>query len=146
MIPSKSFGYALRSVLYVALMNEKKKRVRVEEVARELSVPKHFLGKIMNRLVKEGLLRSTKGPYGGFSITEDTLSAPLTRLVNIADGMEQFNTCVLRLRACDARQPCPLHHHIQESRNELIRIFSETRVEDLLSNDKIGLVKSISTL
>jgi Rrf2 family protein len=146
MILSKSFGYAIRAVLYVALMNDEKQRVQVDEIAQNISVPKHFLGKIMNRLVKEGLLNSTKGPYGGFSINSETLSSPLSRLVGITDGMAQFNTCLLRMDKCNPNQPCPLHNRIDPNRAELMRILTDTTVEDLLNIDKKNLIKSITTV
>jgi Rrf2 family transcriptional regulator, iron-sulfur cluster assembly transcription factor len=142
---SKSFGYALRGVLYVATMSEQNRRVQVDEMASQLAVPKHFLGKIMNRVVKEGILDSTKGPYGGFSVNQETLSAPLTRLIKITDGMEQFNTCVLKLRKCNKNNPCPLHFQMEQNRSELLRVFSQTTIADLLNQDKKMLIQSIAT-
>ena len=53
MIFSKSFGYAIRSILYVAIMRDEKRYVQVEEIASKLSVPRHFMGKIMKKLAKE---------------------------------------------------------------------------------------------
>ena len=44
MIFSKSFGYAVRGVLYIALMQDEKRYVQVEEIASTLSVPRHFSG------------------------------------------------------------------------------------------------------
>jgi Rrf2 family transcriptional regulator, iron-sulfur cluster assembly transcription factor len=144
MVFSKSFGYALRGVLYVATMTEENRRVQVDEISKRLSVPKHFLGKIMNRIVKEGMLNSTKGPYGGFSVTDETLSSPLTRLLNVTDGMEQFNTCVLKLRKCNKANPCPLHYQMEQNRDELLKIFSQTTIADLLKQDKKSLIESIA--
>src|SRR6187397_3261713 len=100
MFISKSFGYALRGVLYIALMHDENRKVQVGEIATQLSVPKHFLGKIMQQMVKAGLLKSTKGPYGGFSLTGKTLDTPLIKLVEITDGTEQFSMCVLNLKYC----------------------------------------------
>ena len=143
---SKSFGYALRGVIYVALVSEENRRVQVDEIAKQLAVPKHFLAKIMNRLVKEGILDSTKGPYGGFSVNAETLSSPLIRMLKITDGMEQFNTCVLKLRKCSKTNPCPLHFLMEKNRNDLLKNFSQTTVADLLSQEnKIG-IQSIATI
>ncbi len=142
---SKSFGYALRGVIYVALVCEEGQRVQVDEIAAKLAVPKHFLGKIMNRVVKEGILNSTKGPYGGFSINEETLSSPLIRLLRITDGMEQFKSCVLKLRKCNKDKPCPLHYLMEINRNDLLKNFSKTTIADLLKQDKKMLIESIAT-
>jgi Rrf2 family protein len=146
MVFSKSFGYALRGVLYVAMISDETKRVQVDEIARRLAVPKHFLAKIMNRVVKEGILDSTKGPYGGFSINNETLSSPLIRFLRITDGMEQFDSCVLKLSKCNSNNPCPLHFLMEENRDDLLKNFSETTIADLLRPDKLNLIESISTV
>src|SRR5690606_38603326 len=97
---SKSFGYALRGVLYVALVDKEGRKVQLDEIAEKLSVHKHFLAKIMKTMVKEEILSSTKGPYGGFFKNDQTLKTRIIHLVKITDGIEQFNTCVLSLRKC----------------------------------------------
>ena len=109
MFLSKSFGYALRGVLYIALVDKEGRKVQLDEIAEKLSVPRHFLAKIMKMMVKEGILSSTKGPYGGFYLNEVTLKTKLIQLVKITDGVEQFNICVLSLRKCNSKNPCPLH-------------------------------------
>lgn len=146
MVCSKSFGYALRGILYIALMNDQKPRVQVEEIAEKLSVPKHYLGKIMKQLVKEGMLTSTKGPYGGFSLNETTLSSPLINILKITDGFEPFNTCVLRLRKCSSSRPCPLHDQIEANRKEWLQIFSKTSIGDLLKKDEVSFQEGLATI
>src|ERR1044071_2782704 len=145
MILSKSFGYALRGVLYVAKMQEEQRKVQIDEIASNLSVPKHFLGKIMQQVVKEGLLKSTKGPYGGVSLASDTLNTPLIKLVEITDGMEQFKICVLKLKYCDGTNPCPLHHEMEQLRGKFLSVFTETTVGDLVRDSKSDFIKSLAT-
>ena len=144
MILSKSFGYALRGILYVSKLHDENRRIQIDEIANNLSVPKHFLGKIMQQIVKEGLLRSTKGPYGGFSLTNDTLTTPLIRLVEITDGVEQFKICVLKLKYCDGSNPCPLHYEMEKLREKLLSVFSQTTIGDLLKDGKDELIKSLA--
>ena len=141
---SKSFGYALRGIIYVALTHEKKERVQVEEIAESLAVPRHFLGKIMKKVVKEGILESTRGPYGGFSINAETLQTQLIKLIRITEGLEQFNSCVLHFRKCNKNKPCPLHYQMVENRNQLLEIFSSTTIGDLMKEDKKMLLQSIA--
>ena len=144
MFLSKSFGYALRGILYVAAAHDDGRKVQIDEIAGKLSVPRHFLGKIMQQMVKNDLLRSTKGPYGGFTLTEETLNSPLVRLVQITDGMDQFNYCVLKLKYCDRVNPCPLHHDMEEIRTELLNVFHETTIGDLVNGNKNSLIRSLA--
>lgn len=144
MILSKSFGYALRGILYIAAMQDENRKVQIDEIATKLSVPKHFLGKIMQQMVKAGLLKSTKGPYGGFSLSDETLAMPLMRLVEITDGMEQFSMCVLKLKYCNGLNPCPLHLEMEEVKKNYLNVFTKNTFRDLLKDTKSDLLKSLA--
>jgi Rrf2 family protein len=143
---SKSFGYALRGILYVALAGNQKQRIQVDEIARELAVPKHFLSKVMKKVVKHGVLNSTKGPYGGFSLNGKTLCTPLFDLMIITNGDAQFENCLLRLTKCNATYPCPLHHKMEAYKAELHSLFTSTTIGDLLNVNQPDFIKSIATL
>lgn len=146
MVFSKSFGYALRGILYIAIMNGEKQKVQIDEIAEKLSIPRHFLGKVMQELVRNNILSSMKGPYGGFSLNENSLNTSLIALVKITDGLEQFESCVLRLKKCNSLDPCPLHKQVEHYKTELLQLFSDTSVNDLLKKDKPGFIKSIATI
>lgn len=145
MIFSKSFGYAVRGVLYIALMQDEKHYVQVEEIAEKLAVPRHFMGKILKKLAKEKVLISIKGPSGGFTLNEQTLQMPLIDLVMITDGPQLFNTCVMRVKECNPANPCPMHVHMEQVRSNLKSILSETVTGDLLDTNKLEFIRSIST-
>jgi Rrf2 family transcriptional regulator, iron-sulfur cluster assembly transcription factor len=145
MIFSKSFGYAVRGVLYIALMQDEKRYVQVEEIAARLSVPRHFMGKIMKKMVKEGVLISTKGPAGGFSVTKDTMNVSMLRLIDITEGLSTFHSCALRQVECSALNPCPVHFRIEEVRSKLKDILANTHIKDLMGEDKADFIRSIST-
>jgi Rrf2 family iron-sulfur cluster assembly transcriptional regulator len=143
MVFSKSFGYALRGTLYVALMSDDRKRIQVDEIAKKLSVPKFFLGKIMNKIVKEGILNSTKGPYGGFSINSGTLQTSLMTLIGVTDGTEQFSSCLLHFRQCNPQTPCPLHIEMEQNRRHFRTVLINTTIADLLKQNRGELILSI---
>jgi Rrf2 family protein len=141
---SKSFGYALRGILYVSMMGDENRKIRIDEIAKRLSVPKHFLGKIMNKVAKENILTSTKGPNGGFYMNSKTLSTPLISLLNLTDGKEIFDSCVLRLKKCDVENPCPMHFRMRDHRQNILQLFSNTTIGDLLKEEKHNLIRSIA--
>ncbi len=142
---SKSFGYALRGILYVSLLREEDRKISIEEIADRLSVPRHFLGKVMKSVVKAGFLSSTRGPQGGFYVNEKTLNTPLISILLLTEGKEYFNSCLLSLRKCNAANPCPLHDRFDECKHGLMAIYSQTTINDLLVEDKPEFIKSIAT-
>ena len=144
MIFSKSFGYSVRGILFISSMQERKHFVQVEEIAIALSVPRHFMGKILKKLAKENILSSAKGPAGGFTINENTLGITLLELVKLTDGSMVLDHCVMRLRECNADMPCPMHERMDAWRTSLKGMLAKTTIKALLQSDINQFVKSLS--
>jgi Rrf2 family iron-sulfur cluster assembly transcriptional regulator len=142
---SKSFGYALRSVLYMAALQNEKKVIQLQEIAEQLDVPKHFLGKVMKRLVKKGIIDSSKGHAGGYALNNKTLSVSVIDILDLIEGEELFSTCVIGFKKCNPGNPCPLHDQFSDTKKQMLNLFSETRIIDLLGEDKPALIRSLIT-
>jgi Rrf2 family protein len=128
---SRTFGYALRAVVYLATHTQPGSRIGLQELSAGLDVPHHFLGKIMQDLVRHGVIHSAKGPSGGFYPTVRTAETRLIEVLRITDGQAPFNTCVLGIKYCNAERPCPLHREFSIYREGLLRILSEKSIGDL---------------
>ena len=143
---SKSFGYALRGILYITSMQDENRSIQVDEIAAALGVPRHFMGKIMKNLVKHGILSSSKGPGGGFFPNEKTLQTAVIEVANITEGHGYFENCALRLTRCNAQNPCPLHYQIVTSRDQMKHLLDSTLIKDLLKGSKADLIRGLSTI
>jgi len=66
MIYSRSAEYAIRAFVHLAQVPEGKYAM-VKNIAEQEEIPAHFLAKILQQLARKGLLRSSKGPTGGFA-------------------------------------------------------------------------------
>jgi len=131
---SKSFGYAIRAIHYLALHCPGKKWVQLNEIADYLKIPQAFLGKLMINLVREGVVDSRKGPSGGFCVNEKTLNHTLIRLLAITGEKIGLDSCVLRMRDCDSANPCPLHFLTGRLRDEWVLFLSSTTMEDMMKS------------
>ncbi|HEV7333009.1 MAG TPA: Rrf2 family transcriptional regulator [Flavisolibacter sp.] len=145
MIFSKSFGYAVRGVLYIAMVDDTRPFVQAEEIAEKLAVPRHFMGKILKKLAKAGVLSSSKGKTGGFALTPETESIQLIEIFNLTDGPDTFQNCSLRMQACHHSNPCPLHGQMEVVKEQLRHLLSNTTIGDLLKGDKADFLESITT-
>jgi Rrf2 family transcriptional regulator, iron-sulfur cluster assembly transcription factor len=143
MMFSKSFGYGIRSILYLALLKDEKPRVRLDEIAEALNIPRYFLGKVLNRLVKEGLLDSAKGHNGGFSINERSLSTKLSVIAELTNEGFQPGECVLHLGACNRQAPCGLHDLIQPLKQQWNALLMSVSVETLLATGNADILNNI---
>src|SRR5579872_4873352 len=85
MIYSRSAEYAIRSCVYLASVPDGKFAM-ARSIAEEEKIPAHFLAKILQELTRKGLLRSNKGPSGGFSLRLPANRIRLLDLVETLDG------------------------------------------------------------
>ena len=145
MIFSKSFGYAVRGVLYIAMADDTRPFVQAEEIAEKLAVPRHFMSKILKKLVKAGVLSSSKGKTGGFALTPQSQSIQLLTLFNLTDGPDILHNCTLRMQACHPSDPCPLHGQMEAVKERLQNVLSNTTIGDLLKGQKADFLESITT-
>lgn len=106
---SKTCIYGIRAVIYLAVHSGETKRIGVSDLANELGVPRHFLAKVLQKLGKEGLISSSKGPGGGFFLSNDQQEFTLAQVVTCLDGEDVFTRCVLGFESCSNENPCPLH-------------------------------------
>ena len=82
---SRASSYAIAYLAHLA--REKPDRpVPSHEVARELNLPERFLLKILGLLVNPGILRSIKGPNGGYSMARPAKDVTLLEIVEAVDG------------------------------------------------------------
>jgi len=105
---SRECEYALQAVLYLALQRADS-MTSIKTLTRKLGIPYHFLAKILQKLTKKGLLRSLKGPTGGFTLALPAEKITLFQIIEAIDGAGFMTTCVLGFSECSGRNPCSVH-------------------------------------
>lgn len=145
---SNTCKYAIRAVIYIALNDGEEKKIGLKEISTELDIPAPFLGKILQVLAKNKFLNSTKGPNGGFSLRKPAIEISLLSIIEIIDGLDLFNNCLIGLRSCsptkhDAVQ-CPIHQKYEPISKQIYNMFETETIARLAneikaSNGKIGL-------
>ena len=136
---SKACEYGIKAMIYIAHAREDgHRRVSMGEISEEIDSPEAFTAKILQDLRKEGLLRSVKGPSGGFELDEKGERISLSHIVRAIDGDEVFTGCGLGLEYCDASNPCPVHDKFAKVRDELKHMLETTTLLELASGLKEG--------
>lgn len=82
---SRSTGYALVAVGYIA-QNYKDGAVLAARISKEYNIPLEYLLKILQQLVRANVLRSKRGPRGGFFLARPAESITLLEIIEAVDG------------------------------------------------------------
>jgi Rrf2 family protein len=128
---NKETEYALRGLVYIKLQNLKGRRPGMAEVSKEIEAPPFFTAKILQRLVRLGLLESLKGKGGGFFFDPEKPELQLVKLVTATEGDRSFTGCGIGLKHCDKANPCPLHEKYAPIRESINNLLSDETVESL---------------
>ncbi len=130
---SNTCKYALRGLIYLAKYSQDERRIGIKKISEDLNISSPFLGKILQNLVKQKLLVSTKGPNGGFSLSRVPEDISLWDVVVNVDGEEYFTNCLIGLRPCKTHDPtkplCPVHFKYDELRKQTMEFFKVTSLK-----------------
>jgi Rrf2 family protein len=135
---TKTSEYALRSLIYIAMQAGGERKTGIKEIAHELELPMHFIGKILQDLVRKGLIASTKGPHGGFYLNHPAESITIMDVVREIDGLEIFKRCGLGLKQCSDSHPCPLHNDFSIFRDGIAKVFTRKTIQNLVLDIQEG--------
>lgn len=122
--------YAIRAVLYIAA-HQGDGSVNVHDTAVSLRVPQNYLSKTLHRLVRAGILLSTRGPSGGFRLAMPADELSLDRIIATfaATGGQR---CLLGHGICGEAPDCPVHVQWAPIATQIGDFFGTTTVADLL--------------
>jgi Rrf2 family iron-sulfur cluster assembly transcriptional regulator len=131
-IYSRSAEYAIRAFVYLAAAPPGKFTM-VKQIAEESEIPPHFLAKILQQLARKGMLRSSKGPTGGFSLRQPPQEISLLDVVDAVDGLADYNRCLGGMTDCNDQMACGLHDSWKALRSRIIEYMERTSIADVAS-------------
>ena len=130
MIYSKPCEYAIRALVYLARFPDHG-AAQGTEIAKAEGLPAPVLGKVLQELVRKGLLESRRGPGGGFRLARNPELITLRDVVAAIDGLDQFAECAVGLAGCSDNSPCPLHDTWKGIRTQLMNYLETTTLADM---------------
>jgi Rrf2 family protein len=127
MIYSNACEYAIRALTHLAIHPQEK---ICKEIAAKEAVPFHFLGKILQNLVRARLLESAPGPRGGFTLARSPDQITLYEIKAAVDGTQDLYECAVGLEQCSDEAPCALHETWKPLRVQIERYLQKTTLAD----------------
>lgn len=136
---TRETDYAVRCVLFLSRSNEIV--VMTDAIAAEMDVPKSFLAKILQKLVKADIVKSYRGAKGGVSLSKVPEKISLLDVVKAIEGDVAMNRCVFDPASCDFSSDCSVHPVWSELSKRVESYLKGTKFCDL--KDKKTIVKKI---
>ncbi len=127
MIISRSADYALRAMVYLARLDSHR-YVPANEIAIEMQTPPFLLSRILQHLVKNGLLMSMKGHHGGFKLRQSADRITAYDVIHLVDGPFLMHDCAGH---CGLSSDCNLKSVFGRAEKSLEDMFNTLTLAEL---------------
>ena len=128
---SKATEYALRALIYIWVKNSSDQRAGFREISSEIEAPEQYTAKILQQLVKMGIISSVKGRGGGFYFENGRQKITVYEIIKIFEGEEYFTRCGLGLSWCNPKNPCPMHDEYDKIRSNFLAMVVNESIASL---------------
>ncbi|AHE55843.1 RrF2 family transcriptional regulator [Sphingomonas sanxanigenens] len=127
---SQKTRYALRSLLYLAERNDGLP-IQLTEIAATQQVPRKYLELIMLDLKKAGMVKSRRGPGGGYVLARPANDITFGEVIRTLDGPLALVPCASltgyrRCEDCHDEATCAIRHVMAMVRQDTAKVLDGT--------------------
>lgn len=139
---SQTGVYALQALLHLAA-HQNGAQVPAAVMAGELGIPGTYLAKVLQRLAREGILKSARGARGGYRLAVDPSTLTVAAVVAPFQDFSPPDTCLLG-GPCHPEHPCTAHARRAAWSAAALEILEETTLADLLAEAPAAPLRSLA--
>jgi Rrf2 family protein len=122
--------YGLRAVIYLA-DQEPGKSSSITEIAKHQGMPKKFLEKIIQDLLRVGLIQSKRGSTGGYMLARSAEEISFCDVIEAIEGPISVNACLDHALGCDQIPRCTMIGVWSEVQRSVTEVLSRTTIAAL---------------
>lgn len=137
MIITRATEYAIRAVLFMAAQPHGT-TVLKKDICREQGITPAFLTKILQPLIKAGIVGSHRGVRGGFYLNRAPDTITLLDVIKAEEGPIHLNLCLAEEGSCERDSSCPVHQVWQEARAGLVETLESYTFARLIELQQQG--------
>lgn len=127
---TRATDYAIRCVYCLA--RHRDELWMIDEIAREMEIPKSFLAKILQKLARARIVESHRGVRGGFRLARPPREISLHDVMVAIEGPVAMNVCTMEGDRCNRRRQCRVHPVWVSIRQEVEDLFKARRFDQFL--------------
>jgi Rrf2 family protein len=134
---SRKTKYGLKALTYLA-RHTNNRPVQISVISEAENISQKFLESILLSLRKAGYLESKKGKGGGYYLLKEAKDIPISGVYRVLEGPIAMVPCVSlnfyeKCDDCPNEEKCSVHHLMIRVRDNTLKIFENTSLEDLIS-------------
>lgn len=127
----RNTDYALRLAAALAAQYDTGKVLSARMLSQNNNVPYSLACKLLQKYQQAGIVKSTMGPKGGFSLARRPSEITFLELIEVIQGLIRVNRCLLEPFACPMKERCSLHPKLADLQEEMQRHLRNTTLAEL---------------
>jgi Rrf2 family iron-sulfur cluster assembly transcriptional regulator len=132
---TRATEYAIRGILY--LCSQPKGSVcLLNEISERQQIPPSFLSKVFQNLSRAGIVSSSRGTGGGFTLGKDPSEITLLDVLEAIEGPISLNVCLTNGSACENQPNCAVHPIWCEVQDRMIEAMKKYNFDELAETNR----------
>lgn len=125
---SRRVDYALRAMIHLASEEQTGRICTIAEIARHERIPRQFLEKIFQQMIRRGLVRSRRGAHGGYELGRPAETMTFRDVIEAVEGPIALNACVGEHPDCFLLGACGMNRVWAEGQRRVMDLFQTTTI------------------
>ena len=132
---SKKADYALIAMKHLALNRDGAVSVSAREIAEQYDIPIELMAKVLQRLVRTGLLVSTQGTRGGYTLGRPASTISVAAVIQAIDGPVTVTACSTEKNDCEQYQKCSIRDPLWQIRERIVAALDTVTLAEMATDN-----------
>jgi Rrf2 family protein len=136
---SKKADYALMAVRHLALKTGPAS-ASAREIAEQYDIPIELMAKVLQRLVRAGLLISTQGTRGGYTLSRPSMAISVADVIQAIDGPFTVTACSSEKNDCEQYSKCSIRDPLWQIRERIAATLGTVTIAEMAADSEAAPV------
>jgi FeS assembly SUF system regulator len=133
---SKKADYALMAMKHLARKTDSASAsTSAREIAEQYDIPIELLAKVLQRLVRTGLLVSTQGTRGGYALSRSAKSISVADVIQAIDGPLTVTACSTEKNDCEQYSKCSIRDPLWQIRERIVAALGTVSLFEMAADN-----------
>jgi Rrf2 family protein len=129
---SKKADYALMAMKHLA-QKRYAASASAREIAEQYDIPIELMAKVLQRLVRTGLLTSQQGTRGGYTLSRSSSTVSVADVIQAIDGPFTVTACSTENKDCDQFGKCSVRDPLWRIREKIVEALGTVTIAEMAS-------------
>src|SRR5215213_7904054 len=131
---SKKADYALIAMKHLAQQRPGAQSSSAREIAEHYDIPIELMAKVLQRLVRTGLLISTQGTRGGYTLSRPSAAISVADVIQAIDGPFTVTACSSENNDCEQYSKCNIRDPLWQIKERIVATLGTVTIAEMAAD------------